>query len=175
MIESEQYLLCCHRYMELNPVRGNRVKKPEEWKWSSYGANACGESNELIMPHEVCLAIDKDKKKRVDYYRANLNKFWSLHWLMIYVQQFKQVRLLEMTGLRKKLKIYWVCKLGATKEYNALKGTDPFSASIFDFCCNRPFCGIIVHGLSHFCFDVCCKTCFMAHLKPFRKWGGSFH
>jgi len=74
MVESEQYLLCCYRYIELNPVRANMVKKPEEWRWSSYGANAYGESNELIKPHEVYLAIDKDKKKRVDYYRASFKQ-----------------------------------------------------------------------------------------------------
>ena len=74
MIESEQYLLCCYRYIELNPVRANMVKKPEEWKWSSYACNAYGESNKLIKPHKVYLAIDKDNKKRVDYYRESFKQ-----------------------------------------------------------------------------------------------------
>jgi putative transposase len=30
MIESEQYLLCCYRYIELNPFRANIVKRTEE-------------------------------------------------------------------------------------------------------------------------------------------------
>jgi len=74
MIESEQYLLCCYRYIELNPVRANMVKKPEQWKWSSYACNAYGERNSLIRPHEVYLAIDKDEEKRVDYYRASFKQ-----------------------------------------------------------------------------------------------------
>jgi putative transposase len=74
MIESEQYLLCCYRYIELNPVRANMVKKPEEWKWSSYACNAYGENNPLIRPHEVYLAIDKDEEKRVEYYRASFRQ-----------------------------------------------------------------------------------------------------
>jgi len=74
MIESEQYLLCCYRYIELNPVRANRVKKPEEWKWSSYAFNAYGENDELIQPHAVYLAIDKEKKKRLEYYRGSFRQ-----------------------------------------------------------------------------------------------------
>lgn len=69
MIESEQYLLSCYRYIELNPVRADMVKKPEEWKWSSYAYNGYGEDNLLIKPHSLYLAIHKDKAIRVKYYR----------------------------------------------------------------------------------------------------------
>jgi len=74
MIESEQYLLCCYRYIELNPVRANMVKRPEEWRWSSYACNAYGEKDKLIKPHEVYLMIHKDKNKRVDYYRGSFKQ-----------------------------------------------------------------------------------------------------
>jgi len=69
MIESEQYLLCCYRYIELNPVRANMVKRPEEWKWSSYASNGYGVENQLIKPHPLYLAIHKDKETRANYYR----------------------------------------------------------------------------------------------------------
>jgi len=39
-VEKENYLLELCRYVVLNPVRANLVEKPEEWKWSSYGATA---------------------------------------------------------------------------------------------------------------------------------------
>ena len=65
MIESEQYLLCCYRYIELNPVRANMVKKPEDWKWSSYACNAYGKKDRLITPHKLYLMIHKDKKKEL--------------------------------------------------------------------------------------------------------------
>lgn len=38
-IETDVYLLACCRYVELNPVRANLVKKPEDYPWSSYCAH----------------------------------------------------------------------------------------------------------------------------------------
>jgi hypothetical protein len=40
LIESETYLLTLARYVELNPVRKKYVKRPEQWRWSSYRATA---------------------------------------------------------------------------------------------------------------------------------------
>ena len=40
LVEKEAYLLELARYIVLNPVRAKMVKKPEEWKWSSYRATA---------------------------------------------------------------------------------------------------------------------------------------
>jgi len=38
-IETDAYLLACCRYVELNPVRADLVKNPEEYLWSSYRAH----------------------------------------------------------------------------------------------------------------------------------------
>ena len=35
LIDSESYLLTCHRYIELNPVRAGLVNHPLEYPWSS--------------------------------------------------------------------------------------------------------------------------------------------
>lgn len=40
LVDKENYLLELCRYVVLNPVRATMVEKPEEWKWSSYGATA---------------------------------------------------------------------------------------------------------------------------------------
>lgn len=40
LVDRENYLLELCRYVVLNSVRANMVEKPEEWKWSSYGATA---------------------------------------------------------------------------------------------------------------------------------------
>ena len=40
LIEKESYLLEVSRYVVLNPVRAKAVKKPEDWKWSSYRGTA---------------------------------------------------------------------------------------------------------------------------------------
>ena len=51
LIDTEQYLLTCMRYIELNPVRvKNRVRHPSEYPWSSYQYNAHGQLNELVTP-----------------------------------------------------------------------------------------------------------------------------
>jgi len=34
--ETDSYLMACLRYVELNPVRGGIVNKPEDYPWSSY-------------------------------------------------------------------------------------------------------------------------------------------
>ena len=36
-IQTEAYLLGCLRYVELNPVRARMVRRPEDYRWSSYG------------------------------------------------------------------------------------------------------------------------------------------
>jgi len=40
LTQEEGYALGCYRYIELNPVRANRVEHPAEYPWSSYRANA---------------------------------------------------------------------------------------------------------------------------------------
>ncbi len=52
LIQKESYLLEVSRYVVLNPVRAKTVKKPEEWKWSSYRGTAGDEK-----PHS-CLTVD---------------------------------------------------------------------------------------------------------------------
>jgi putative transposase len=53
LVDSEAYLLTCMRYIEMNPVRAGMVDSPDEYRWSSYAANARGESNRLINDHPV--------------------------------------------------------------------------------------------------------------------------
>lgn len=50
LIDSEAYLLTCMRYIELNPVRANRVSLPSEYPWSSYHCNALGQANAMVTP-----------------------------------------------------------------------------------------------------------------------------
>ena len=40
LVEKESYALELSRYLALNPVRAHMVERPEQWKWSSYGARA---------------------------------------------------------------------------------------------------------------------------------------
>jgi hypothetical protein len=38
IVQEERYLLTLCRYVALNPVRAHLVKRPEDWRWSSYAA-----------------------------------------------------------------------------------------------------------------------------------------
>jgi putative transposase len=69
-IDTEGYLLTCMRYIELNPVRARIVEGPGDYPWSSYGANALGDSDELLTPHGRYTALGDDSEARRAAYRA---------------------------------------------------------------------------------------------------------
>lgn len=53
LISAAEYFLACSRYIEMNPVRAGMVKTPAEYRWWSYAANALGQTDDLLKPHEV--------------------------------------------------------------------------------------------------------------------------
>ena len=69
LIDSEQYLLACCRYIELNPVRAGIAKHPSAYPWSSYRYNALGKDDALITPHIVYRRLGKDDAARRVAYR----------------------------------------------------------------------------------------------------------
>ena len=70
LVDSEEYLLACHRYIELNPVRAGLVGDPGDYPWSSHGANALGARDPLVTPHERYHALGGDARARQAAYRA---------------------------------------------------------------------------------------------------------
>ena len=52
-IDTEQYLLCCYRYIELNPVRAGMVNHPGLYPWSSFWSNAYGWPDDLVTAHPI--------------------------------------------------------------------------------------------------------------------------
>jgi putative transposase len=69
LIDSEGYLLTCMRYIELNPVRAGMVERPEDYPWSSFGANGLGLESDLLMPHERYLVLGDGEDERLCAYR----------------------------------------------------------------------------------------------------------
>lgn len=47
-IMEETYLFACTKYVELNPVRADLVKKPEAWRWSSAKAHIDKKDDMLV-------------------------------------------------------------------------------------------------------------------------------
>ncbi len=70
LTQSEDYVLACYRYIELNPVRAGMVKHPRDYQWSSYRHNAEGRKNEVLTPHEQYRRIDRQELNRRKAYRA---------------------------------------------------------------------------------------------------------
>lgn len=69
LVDAENYLLACYRYIELNPVVANIVQIPDEYPWSSYQVNAWGKLDPLVAPHQLFLAIHPDQVVREREYR----------------------------------------------------------------------------------------------------------
>jgi len=69
LIDSDRYFFTCSRYIEWNALRAGLVTRPEDYQWSSYGANALGRPDELITPHPLYLSLAKDGKGRQAAYR----------------------------------------------------------------------------------------------------------
>ena len=70
IVEDDQYLLTCMRYIELNPVRAGIVQSPGEYPWSSFRANAEGASDALISPHALYWELGRSAETRQASYRA---------------------------------------------------------------------------------------------------------
>lgn len=70
IVDADNYLLICQRYIELNPVRAGMVEAPSEYKWSSYNANGLGQAITLYQPHPVYCALGKTPSERSVVYRS---------------------------------------------------------------------------------------------------------
>ena len=70
LIQAEGYLLACQRYIELNPVRAAMVNDPRHYRWTSYRANALGQSEERLTPHPLYLALGRTAQAQQTAYRA---------------------------------------------------------------------------------------------------------
>ena len=68
-MQSERYLLELYRYIELNPVRADRVDDPSDYSGSSQAINALGVESELPTPHPGYLALGRSKTERLSNYR----------------------------------------------------------------------------------------------------------
>lgn len=68
LVESDEYLIACSRYIELNPVRAKIVNNPEEYPWSSFRFKAKGKAEDFLDFDPVYLGMGKTDKERQDNY-----------------------------------------------------------------------------------------------------------
>ena len=70
LVQEDEYLFYCYRYIELNPVRANMVEHPADYRWSSYHANALGVESRLRKLHPLYLELGDTAKDREEHYRG---------------------------------------------------------------------------------------------------------
>jgi putative transposase len=69
LVQSEDYLLACYRYVEMNPVRANLVAHPGQYPWSSYRSNVEGVTKVPITPHDEYLRLGASDAERRGAYK----------------------------------------------------------------------------------------------------------
>ena len=69
LVQSNEYLMRCYRYIELNPVRARMVAAPADYAWSSFHRNANLVEDSLVRPHPVYMALGGDAEERATTYR----------------------------------------------------------------------------------------------------------
>ncbi len=70
VVDEENYLLICQRYIELNPVRAGMVDAPADYRWSSFHANGLGKAIKFWRPHRVYCELGGDLDSCASAYRA---------------------------------------------------------------------------------------------------------
>lgn len=78
-IDVDAYLMACSRYVELNPVRAGIVKRPGEYRWSSYQHKAGYLTRDWISEDPVYLSLGETLDARRKCYRHSMERALSAH------------------------------------------------------------------------------------------------
>ena len=64
LVDTQAYLLICHRYIELNPVRAGLVAHAADYAWSSHSHYAGIDRKDLLTEHPLFLGLGPDVASR---------------------------------------------------------------------------------------------------------------
>jgi len=70
IVDAENYLLLCQRYIELNPVRAGMVKSPADYVWSSYRCHGLAKPSQMWTPHRTYTELGKAADECAKVYRS---------------------------------------------------------------------------------------------------------
>ncbi|MCJ0824506.1 transposase [Luteimonas sp. 50] len=70
VVDSDTYVMRCHRYIECNPVRAGMVATAGDYRWSSHQHNAHGSHEPRLIPHPTYLALGATEDERRAAYLA---------------------------------------------------------------------------------------------------------
>ncbi|MGV8960047.1 MAG: hypothetical protein ACOH1V_06635 [Stenotrophomonas sp.] len=77
LIASDEHLLRCYRYIELNPVRAGMVITADQYRWSSHAGNAHGLPDPLLHPHPCYFRLGTHAAERQQAYRELVQQAWA--------------------------------------------------------------------------------------------------
>lgn len=69
VVNADEYLITCLKYIELNPVRAGMVESPADYFWSSYQAHGLGKEIEMWSPHALYQQLGSSSAKRCEAYK----------------------------------------------------------------------------------------------------------
>ena len=70
LVDADNYLFTCYRYIEENPLRAAMVGSPVDYPWSSHRYNAFGQPAALVSAHESYLALGHTDDAKQRAYRG---------------------------------------------------------------------------------------------------------
>jgi putative transposase len=77
-IQRDSYLMCCCRYVELNPVRAGIVANAEEYPWSSYQERVLNNGSTMLDKDPVYTGLACTDQVRQHRYRAFMEEGMSM-------------------------------------------------------------------------------------------------
>ncbi len=70
IIQTDEYLLQCLKYIELNPVRAKITSRPEDYRWSSYRFHGFGQDEDKVLDDDPAyLSLANTAQDRQKAYR----------------------------------------------------------------------------------------------------------
>ena len=74
IIDKDEYLITCGRYIELNPIRAKMVNNPKDYRWSSYNIYAYGKKDGMTDIDPLYANLGKTKEERQRNYKTTLQE-----------------------------------------------------------------------------------------------------
>lgn len=69
IVKTDYYLLACHRYIDMNPVRAGITQTSDAYRWSTHRHHAYGIRDDLVTIHRTVDALAHGERRRQIAYR----------------------------------------------------------------------------------------------------------
>jgi putative transposase len=94
--------MTCYRYIDLNPVRANRVHHPRDYRWSSYRAHAEARQDSILTSHSLYMGRGQNEVQGETAYRGLFGVDLDPGQIAATGMQRTEIMYLERVDLRRK-------------------------------------------------------------------------